>query len=80
LEGDGEAARRRSSTAAMGVRQSGEGGEEEASWWPSWMRDGAAKVWRSYIALGWSDERTAGVISPAMECAVNALNLSVLGE
>jgi hypothetical protein len=44
------------------------------------MRDGAAKVWRSYIALGWSDEWTAGVISLAMECAVNALNLSVLGE
>jgi hypothetical protein len=80
LEGDGEAARRRSSTAAIGVRRSGEGREEEASWWPSWMRDEAAKVWHSYIALGWSDEQTAGVISPAMECPVNALNLSVLGE
>jgi hypothetical protein len=80
LEGDGEAARRRSSTAAIGVRRSGEGREEETSWWPNWMRDGAAKVWRSYIALGRSDERTAGVISPAMECAVNALNLLVLGE
>jgi hypothetical protein len=80
LEGDGEAARRRSSTVAIGVRWSGEGREEEASWWPSWMRDGVVKVWRSYIALGWSDERTVTVISPAMECAVNALNLSVLGE
>jgi hypothetical protein len=44
------------------------------------MRDGAVKVWRSYIALGWSDEQTAGVISPDMECAVNALNVSVLGD
>jgi hypothetical protein len=44
------------------------------------MRDGAAKVWHTYIALGRSDERTAGVISPAMECVVKALNLSVLGE
>jgi hypothetical protein len=80
LEGVGEAARRRSSTATIGVHRSGEGREEEASWWPDWMRDGAAKVWRSYIALGWSDERTARVISPAMECAVNALNLLVFGE
>jgi hypothetical protein len=44
------------------------------------MRGGATKVWWSYIALGWSDEWTAGVILPAMECAVNALNLLVLGE
>jgi hypothetical protein len=44
------------------------------------MRGGAVKVWHSYIALGWSDERTVGVIAPAMECAVIALNLSVLGE
>jgi hypothetical protein len=66
--------------AAIGVRRSGEGREEEVSWWPKWMRGGAAKVWRSYIALGLSDERTAGVIAPAMERAVIALNLSVLGE
>jgi hypothetical protein len=44
------------------------------------MRGGAAKVWRSYIALGWSDEQTARVIAPAIECAVIALNLLVLGE
>jgi hypothetical protein len=67
-------------TAAIGVRRSGEGREEEASWWPKWMRGGAAKVWRSYIALGWSDEQAARVIVPAIECAVIALNLLVLGE
>jgi hypothetical protein len=52
LTGDGEAARQRSLTAAIGVHRSGEGREEEASWWPKWMRGGAVKVWALLYSPG----------------------------
>jgi hypothetical protein len=52
LTGDGEAAQRRISTAVIGVRRSGKGSEEKASWWPKWMWGGAAKVWALLYSPG----------------------------
>jgi hypothetical protein len=80
LTGDGEAARQRSLTAAIGVHRSGEGREEEASWWPKWMRGGAVKVWALLYSPGMVKRADNCSNSPAMECDVIALNPSVLGE